>query len=856
MKNISKFIYCLLAFAFVAVSCNNAELKENYTPGEPDVEGCYGIFFPAQDFSAYATLDPKDATVIPVTVKRSVSTGAISVTPEVVCKESGIFTATPIVFEDGQEETTIEVSFPDAEVGKTYSCTIQVTDPQYVSKYSSNAAFVTFSVTRVKWVLLGNTGRWRDDLVAPMYSAKDYPEVDNLEVYEREDKRGYYKFVNPYGPEMTAKIFTLLLGEPVTPAECEENCTDREVIVDATNPAKIYIPEQPLGTTISSADGEAYVCTLTEECGFKGYANYGTLKDGVITFPAKGVLVPFENDYSYYYGNNNGMLRICLPGAVLTDFSISAKSDFTKAGKLPVTFTTGVDVANIRFESFEGSLDTKAVAEKATALAAGKTKFSTDVEVKSATTTVELSYEKTGIYTVVAVSLDKTGAAQKSTSIVVNYVAAGDEESKAVDIKLGINTAEKYRGVNTDNTLEIWAFSDSADIKDAKMGLFSVLDLATKPEECKKALMESKSVGADIIEDINETGFISPVSGLLPGTEYYLLMWASNGYEEDVFISKTSAKTSGKPLPIYQDFSIADIDEDLLPDSSEGYFGKYNLYGVNMYGDLGLREYLGKVTIQDSEIPDAGPDEYGLMDEYMEICGIASNIIKSDYPGDGYEVNDTVTYDFYGGVFYDIADQELGKSVNDAFYIGSKVLTDEWYTFAGYPNMLLGGFVLDGYIAICSSGLYSKSLSSQGYGTEVGYLYTAYSDEAFTSKVGNLSAIGNILLVDETKDDNGLAPNMASTAVATRLAEFNKISRLAKEAPANLVETPKGRMRSIIDAVKAESKSVKVFGKPSKAEGYNAVSVKTDFQVASNTSRTVVDRSSLKANGEVCRVAR
>lgn len=810
MKNLSKFIYGLLTFAFVAVSCNKVGLEENYTPGEPDVEGCYGIFFPAQDFSAYATLDPMDDTVIPVTVKRSVSTGAISVTPEVVCKESGVFTSSPIVFEDGQEETTIEVSFPNAEIGKTYSCTIQVTDPQYVSKYSSNAAFVTFSVTRVKWNYLGKA-KWTDDLFTTFY---DVPLSTTWEVeaYENDLVKGLYRISDPFGENC-----------PFNDPGDWDTDKDYWVEIHAEDPTKVYI--LPTKTSCHWSYGYFWIGSdagydiaagkTIAEAEALGDA-FGTITNGVIKFPVKGLLIMMEQykNGAWYYGNTNGLFKLILPGGVDVDYSLSAKAGFTKDGKLPVTFTTGVDVAKIRFESFEGELDEKGVKEKVTALSAGKTEFSSEVEVESTTTTVDLSYEKTGIYTVVAVSLDDTGAAQKNTSIVVNYVAAGDEEDKAVDIKLGINTAEKYRGVNTDTTLEVWAFSDNADIKDAKMGLFSRADLGDVAA-CVEALMGSKSVGADIIEDINETGFISPVSGLLPGTEYYLLMWASNGFEEDIFMSKVGAKTTGKPLPIYQSFTYQSYAEEFEPKDATVFAGKeFNLYAVDYLGSTGLREFIGKVTfVDDGKI---GPDEDGYYNEYLSVSGFAGKYAKK------LSFDDTVEFDLYAGCLY-IASNETADGTTMFVYSAAG---DTWYNSPAFASYFIP--VMEGYYAYVSSSKYYGSYNFTGLGFGKGGLQCSLSD---------------YLLVDPEIDDNGVVPSStasisASIDMKVRAATFGKAVKEARTKNANA------------------PKSVKVYGKLSKAEGYNAVSVKTGFQVASNTSRTVVDRSSLKANGEICRAAR
>ena len=47
---------------------------------------------------------------------------------------------------------------------------------------------------------------------------------------------------------------------------------------------------------------------------------------------------------------------------------------------------------------------------------------------------VALSFEKSGVYTLVAVTFDATGDAQENTSVEFCYVAKGDEDNYAVNL--------------------------------------------------------------------------------------------------------------------------------------------------------------------------------------------------------------------------------------------------------------------------------------------------------------------------------------------------------------------------------------------------------------------------------------
>ena len=133
MKNIFRYILALAAVSLTAVAC----VKEApFQPGDPEEEGCYGVYFPAQESDLVR--DPADEKTATISVMRTNTEGAITV-PVTVVDTAGIFTVSPLVFEDGQTESSISLEFPDAEVGVTYELSLSIDDWQYASKYSSQS---------------------------------------------------------------------------------------------------------------------------------------------------------------------------------------------------------------------------------------------------------------------------------------------------------------------------------------------------------------------------------------------------------------------------------------------------------------------------------------------------------------------------------------------------------------------------------------------------------------------------------------------------------------------------------------------------------------------------------------------
>ena len=315
MGNIKTLKYILAGFlmTFLYAGCTE---ELTYTPGAEEEPDNYGVYFPTQTSPTELDLDPSEETEVTYRIRRTRYTDAITVPVVVEASQEGIFEIDPIVFGPGEQETEFTVSFPKAERGTEYSCVIRIEDPKYISIYGTRATSLSFSVVRAGWVRLTGangetTGKWRDNTVCDMYSLNTsgynpYPEID-VEIYEREDIKGYYR-MKVYGE---ALMSALSGGGTV-------NYTSRDVwtTVDASDPAKVYIPYQTTGLTLLSDDGELRIgSSVAENFSMDASASqYGTLENGVITFPAQSIMLELTNNAgSFYYGNRERILRIMLP---------------------------------------------------------------------------------------------------------------------------------------------------------------------------------------------------------------------------------------------------------------------------------------------------------------------------------------------------------------------------------------------------------------------------------------------------------------------------------------------------------------------------------------------------------------
>ena len=535
MKLLNKILYGLMAVPFFAfASCDN---EEEYKPGEPDVDGCYGVYFPSQEIKT--NYEPTEALEFTVTAARKVEKGAISVPLEIIGNEKGYFELpSTIDFADGEAETSITVKFSKAPLGEQLSLSLQITDPQYVSKYSSFDASVSASVIIEKWNSLGK-GKIRDDCFTTFYKTGN-PEWE-VEILENDSQKGFYRLVDPYGDSFPYS---------------EEGTYDKSKTyyfeVHAEDPNGVYIPVQYIGRDwgegmmmIGSIAGLkiSQGATLDSQ---KSAGNTGTLEKGIITFP-KNTLAFGEANYNnggLYAANKDGMFRICLPGAVPVDYALSATFGYSSEGALPIAFKMGADIASVKYAIYQGKLADADIKTNVTAIAGNK---EPNAKVVGETGVESVTLAKTDVYTLVAVGFDSKGEAQASVASSFNYVAKEDSEEYAVVVNAGLELTNRFEGAGATKVNSISFYVYGSKLTDVKMGLY---DKATVDKYGMDAVygdvLASASLKDEVLEKINNGGYSDVFTKLSPLTEYVLVVWATNGYQEK-FVAKSLA-TEGLPF--------------------------------------------------------------------------------------------------------------------------------------------------------------------------------------------------------------------------------------------------------------------------------------------------------------------
>ena len=783
MKMINKtFAYIsALVLAMLAVSCApelTAEL------GALDSEDCYGIYSPSQEGTGDLQVGPNDSKSLTFKVRRVNTRGRLEVPVTIESSHEGIFTATEICFEEDAPTAELSVFFPTIKLGVKYDCTIKVEGAEFVSSYSQNATHLSFSVTCVKWNKLTGpngetTGLWRDGVFAEWFRLERPNHETAVEIYERDDMPGYYRIYNVYGVSFMTEMFGL---------DASSVCLEKHyTYIDATDPEKVWIPKFKTGCVLSADYGEMSIASyVTENEDFDPSISsiYGTMENGVITFPANSLQLHFAI-LGWYPANSYGLHRVILPGYRALNNTITLDAGITADdGTLPVDIKIGEDIATLKLHMVEGELAGSVAAQLAEDIATGDVLANQDDVTRDGE--VKLTCGKTGTYTLVAVGLDKDGKLANYAYTSFGYKAAGDE--MAIELSYGLIRSNKYapEGKTEKNSLEIYINGD--DIKRLHVALYEKEKFDTNKESYMKAL-ENSQLSEESLALVNGDGLSLVQSGLVPGTEYVLVLKAYNGYSEEVFYCNEMTGGEWDYRLAYYTSDDIDADEMYNVFSGDAFYGTYNYYAME---GTNSRSCLGKVEI--------GPSSTRYQNQpCVKVSGLFPFMRKT------YKVeDDSMDFYYYNG------------------YIWNYKLRSDYFIFEGmyvYLNALMyesGGSAYNGQGGLI--GTYVKkqgkagakqclALIDSGIGANQGLSFEGlailgYEDSSHQVAVGLLDLVESIVLVresddpdpiiDETKkDEEEEEMNTASVKLLQQMASTHSFR--------NLVETDEGMMMSLID---------------------------------------------------------
>lgn len=540
MKTIYRLFAAFSALALFAAACSPVE---EYKPGSEDDPTCFGVYFPAQETAIVRS--PEESTMISFTVARTNTEGDL-VVPVTVSDTSSIFNIKPVnaVFEDGQSETTISFDYARIAVGQEYLVSLSIEGDEFVSKYSTLPSNLDFTVLVEKWNDLGvgtftMNVYWDSFTCAVRFFQSDLnPAIYRIKMHEvREDGTTDLIFSEEQNTYLYLKV--LKKGDKVF-----DNVADKDDlvffdvfhtgIINSTYNAELLFVHP--GSLSSFTVSDWYYNKVIQ-----------VKEDGS---PAVIQLAPyiFMNGIGgWSFIDQDEAIILVLPGCQLVNYSMEIEAGYSENGVLPVKFELGADVAKVKYAIYPGTLNSAQVTRYAGQIADGSAE---GIATLPADGIAKLTLPETGVYTVVAVSFDAAGEAQETATATINYVAEGD--NKDVELYSGLVATGKYGKEDTsDNTLEYYIFGQ--DLVDIKIGLFEKGVLENNYEACVEEVLASESLAEEDIEAANTSSYVAVFKDCVPGTEYSVLAWASNGYAYAFDVA--SAKTTGKLVVSLEDMT-------------------------------------------------------------------------------------------------------------------------------------------------------------------------------------------------------------------------------------------------------------------------------------------------------------
>ena len=408
----------IFAASVAAIAALTACTTEEYVPATPPTGAQVYI---SADNPSTVTLN-RQSESFSLSVLRVDDSADASYVVEVTDTNNVFFsqdvTDVEISFAKGEKESKLVIAVNQDNLvdGESYALDFRIRDEKATTAYGLSA-FSMLAVLPEPYVLLG-TATLHEDLLTTFFSDVETGKAWECEVYENANVPGMLYFKNAFTSEYPYNE----PGDYVT--------TDKYFMVNVKYPDKVYIPYQGLG--MDWGYGEFGVVSLISAY-FEGAPdNWGTLKDGVITFPQKGILIQMAdyNDGGFYTSNGSGAFVIHLPGAILTDYSVEASYsgmfvDPEGNAEPVIDIAAGDDVAAVNYLIISQDQDVYAALEGIVAEADSVQ----TVEIVDNAARIQPALEP-GLYYMVYCPVDAEGGLQADDADVLDFYFPGASAEK------------------------------------------------------------------------------------------------------------------------------------------------------------------------------------------------------------------------------------------------------------------------------------------------------------------------------------------------------------------------------------------------------------------------------------------
>lgn len=530
MKYITKFL--LMGIVAVAGLLSACTSSDDFEPGPKD-SGAQ-VYFPNTIPSEFNVGDDESSVTIPV--RRVVTDAALTVNilASIEQGQEGILNIpSSVSFEAGSDLANLVITFNRSALvdGTEYKASLLLNDEQNLTQYGNNMIDIT--IIPWPWEELG-TGKYRDGWLCGLFEG-NLVELD-VTIHKHKSQEGVYMVEEMFGWTFMTEFF----GATQSQLSGQFSYTPTNITIDCSDPANVKIAKQYTGITEGVYN---YGDFLIES------AAPGTFVNGVITFPEDGI-----NAYMTGYSSNplptnpDGTFRIMLPDAEITDYTLTAaysgmlvNSDNSSASAV-IDFTYGADVTGIHYVIAEGDVEASA-ATLAAQIANGTAENILSVEdftVGAGSVSVKADLANPGLYTVVALPLDKENKPLESNAAAASFYFPGMGGSEIpdcdVEAMMGSVSENKPDALekNPDESSLYFKISGS-ELKTLHLLAMSTSNIETLVAQGASYEEIIASYGQDFssiaVPTINETGYYENIwINLNENTSYTMLVQATNIY--------------------------------------------------------------------------------------------------------------------------------------------------------------------------------------------------------------------------------------------------------------------------------------------------------------------------------------
>lgn len=551
MKYITKFL--LMGIVAVAGLLSACTSSDDFEPGPKD-SGAQ-VYFPNTIPSEFNVGDDESSVTIPV--RRVVTDAAMTVNilASIEQGQEGILNIpSSVSFEAGSDLANLVITFDRSALvdGTEYKASLLLNDEQNLTQYGNNMIDIT--IIPWPWEELG-TGKYRDGWLCGLFEG-NLVELD-VTIHKHKSQEGVYMVEEMFGWTFMTEFF----GATQSQLSGQFSYTPTNITIDCSDPANVKIAKQYTGITEGVHN---YGDFLIES------AAPGTFVNGVITFPEDGI-----NAYMTGYSSNplptnpDGTFRIMLPGAEITDYTLTAAyggmlvNSENSGASAVIDFTYGTDVTGINYVIAEGDVEASA-ATLAAQIANGTAENILSVEEFTAgagSVSVKADLANPGFYTVVALPLDKENKPLESNAAAASFyfpgMDGGDIPDCDVEAMMGL-VSEYWPEMSTQcpDTSSLYFQINGSELKSLATVLATteavenVLNQGASYEDIVAA--NGTDHTSDFMPKINEQGsYGNAWINLKEATSYTMIVQATNIYgKSKIVVAKCSTSA-----PDYSDYT-------------------------------------------------------------------------------------------------------------------------------------------------------------------------------------------------------------------------------------------------------------------------------------------------------------